>query len=171
MGRRRFSRYGLRIAGSGGGGFGTTVDQTPTRGLGTARPRISLGPASVSRRATMLIGHRIKSRIALPCPRLQRCAASMTVSALLFGDGDVSFRRARRVHSWRSHAVERATHDGHSVSRRHRFRSECESETEIGSVAAAPIWYVGKGLCELDADYFLKRQAGDRCVDPEAAPD
>src|SRR5664279_6234404 len=68
------------------------------RGLDTARPRIRLGPASVSSRASILVGHRITSGIALPCLRLQRCAAmSMPLvsdppsgdGAVCSGDGDV----------------------------------------------------------------------------------
>jgi hypothetical protein len=75
----RLQEDGLRTA--GGGSFETTVDQTLMRGLGTARPRIRLGPASVSSRASIGIGHRITSRVALPCFRLRRCAAMSMVCA------------------------------------------------------------------------------------------
>ena len=64
---------------AGGGGVETTVDQTLMHGFSTARPPIRPGPASVSSRASILVGHRITSRVALPCLRLQRCAATSMV--------------------------------------------------------------------------------------------
>jgi len=65
---------GIRLRIAGGGGFETTVDQTLMRGLDTARPRFRLGPASVSQRASMSSATESRARVALPCPRLRRCA-------------------------------------------------------------------------------------------------